>query len=106
MNVIGQLVLYISVGVSYLMLFVMTEVLIAQVLLRIYKTAYWYPVIFGLGLGLMLIFHDYVTKKYINFSLNVNVGRKLLKNVGKALILLILSLLFLAIYDMTGCSKF
>ncbi len=105
MNAIGQLVLYASVGLSYFLLFVMTAPLIAKVLLNIYFTGYWYPVIYFLTLSLMVTFHRHVVAKYINFRLHVNVGIELLKNIGRAFILLILTLIYVQVLFLTGVHE-
>jgi len=105
MNALGQLLLYATVGLSYFLLFVMTAPLFARVFLKIYFTGYWYPLIYLLTLTLMVAFHSRVVSKYINFDSQINVGRALLINIGKAAVLLVLTLIFVQILFLTGMHE-
>jgi len=75
--------------------------LLGRILLKIYHTGYWYPIIFALTLSILFIIHKQVAK-YIQFSLNVNTGRVLLKNIGKSALLLLAVLIFAQILFCTG----
>ena len=88
MNAIGQLFLFVFTGGAYLLLFVTIAPLIAKILLKIHYTGYWYPIIVALTLAILFFIHKQVSK-YIQFSLNVNTGNVLLKNIGKSALFLL-----------------
>lgn len=105
MNALGQLLLYCLVGFSYFLIFAMTAPLIARVLLGVYKTGYWYPVVFVLTLSLVTIVHKGLVKRHIAFGLQVNVGKMLLRNLGKALAFLFLTLVYVQLLFLTGINE-
>ena len=105
MTAIGQLFFYLSIGASYFLLFVMTAPLIAKVLLKIYFTGYWYPIIVILTIGLLRLFHVHFVSRHITFSSQINVGNVLIRNIGKSILLLALSLIYAQILYATGIHE-
>ena len=101
MNAIGQFFLFVFTGGAYLLLFVSIAPLIAKILLKIHYTGYWYPIIVALTLAILFFIHKQVSK-YIEFSLNVNTGNVLLKNIGKSVLFLFGVLLFAHILFSAG----
>ena len=59
------------------------------------------PIIFATTLSIILIIHKQVAKR-ISFSVTVNSGNMLLRNIGKSFLLLVGSLLFAQILFSTG----
>ncbi len=59
------------------------------------------PIIFAMTLSIILIIHKQVAKR-ISFSVTVNSGNMLLRNIGKSFLLLVGSLLFAQILFSTG----
>jgi len=105
MNALGQLLLYATVGFSYFFIFVMTAPLIARIFLKIYFSGFWYPVIYVLTIFLMIAFHRCVVSKYITFDSQNNVGRVLLRNIGRAVVLLVITLTYIQILFLTGLHQ-
>ena len=101
MNAIGQLFLFVFTGGAYLLLFGIIASLIAKILLKIYYTGYWYPIIFVLTLSILFLLHKQVIK-YIQFSLDINTGNVLLKNIVKSVFLLLGVLIFAQILFSAG----
>ena len=101
MNAFGQLFLFVFTGGAYLLLFGTIAPLIAKMLLKIHYTGYWYPLIVALTLSILFLIHKQVSK-YIQFSLDVNTGNVLLKNIGKSALLLLGVLIFAQILFSAG----
>ena len=101
MNAIGQFFLFVFTGGAYLLLFVSIAPLIAKILLKIRYTGYWYPIIVVFTLAILFFIHKQISK-YIQFSLNVNTGNVLLKNIGKAALFLLGVLIFAQIIFSAG----
>ena len=101
MNAIGRSFLFVFTGGAYFLLFVTISPLLGRILLKIHYTGYWYPIIVALTFSILFIIHKQVSK-YIQFSLNVNTGRVLLKNIGKSALLLLAVLIFAQILFSTG----